>query len=149
MAAMLQQIQILGGGVSGVHAAEMAIGARANVTVFDRSMPRLEELDVQFAGAVDTVYATQAAIDRAVLEADLVIGAVLIPGAAAPKLVTREHLRKMKPGAVSLEKLTKRGTPAAIAASSRLNVAIRLFSKTTSGGWWNGWAIPPARGRFR
>ena len=80
-------VVILGGGVSGVHAAEMAIGARANVTVFDRSMPRLEELDVQFAGAVDTVYATQAAIDRAVIEADLVIGAVLIPGAAAPKLV--------------------------------------------------------------
>ena len=68
-------VVILGGGVSGTHAAEMAIGSRANVTVFDRSMPRLEELDVQFAGAVDTVYATQAAIDRAVLEADLVIGA--------------------------------------------------------------------------
>ncbi len=96
-------VVILGGGVSGVHAAEMAIGARANVTVFDRSMPRLEELDVQFAGAVDTVYATQAAIDRAVLEADLVIGAVLIPGAAAPKLVTREHLKKMKPGAVLVD----------------------------------------------
>lgn len=96
-------VVILGGGVSGVHAAEMAIGARANVTVFDRSMPRLEELDVQFAGAVDTVYATQAAIDRAVIEADLVIGAVLIPGAAAPKLVTRAHLKQMKPGAVLVD----------------------------------------------
>jgi len=96
-------VVILGGGVSGVHAAEMAIGARANVTVFDRSMPRLEELDVQFAGSVDTVYATQAAIDRAVIEADLVIGAVLIPGAAAPKLVTRAHLKKMKPGAVLVD----------------------------------------------
>jgi alanine dehydrogenase len=96
-------VVILGGGVSGVHAAEMAIGARANVTVFDRSMPRLEELDVQFAGAVDTVYATQAAIDRAVIEADLVIGAVLIPGAAAPKLVTRAHLTQMKPGAVLVD----------------------------------------------
>jgi alanine dehydrogenase len=73
------------------------------VTVFDRSMPRLEELDVQFAGSVDTVYATQAAIDRAVIEADLVIGAVLIPGAAAPKLVTRAHLKKMKPGAVLVD----------------------------------------------
>jgi alanine dehydrogenase len=81
----------------------MAIGSRANVTVFDRSMPRLEELDVQFSGAVDTVYATQAAIDRAVTEADLVIGAVLIPGAAAPKLVTRAHLKDMRPGAVLVD----------------------------------------------
>ena len=96
-------VVILGGGVAGVHAAEMANGARANVTVFDRSMPRLEELDVQFAGAVDTVYATQAAIDRAVLDADLVIGAVLIPGAAAPKLVTRAHLKDMRPGAVLVD----------------------------------------------
>ena len=96
-------VVILGGGVSGTHAAEMAIGSRANVTVFDRSMPRLEELDVQFAGAVDTVYATQAAIDRAVMEADLVIGAVLIPGAAAPKLITRAHLKEMRPGAVLVD----------------------------------------------
>ncbi len=96
-------VVILGGGVAGVHAAEMANGARANVTVFDRSMPRLEELDVQFAGAVDTVYATQAAIDAAVINADLVIGAVLIPGAAAPKLVTRAHLKEMRPGAVLVD----------------------------------------------
>jgi alanine dehydrogenase len=81
----------------------MANGARANVTVFDRSMPRLEELDIQFAGAVDTVYATQTAIDRAVMEADLVIGAVLIPGAAAPKLITRAHLKHMRPGAVLVD----------------------------------------------
>jgi alanine dehydrogenase len=94
---------ILGGGVSGTHAAEMAIGARANVTVFDKSMPRLEELDVQFAGAVDTVYATQAAIDRAVVDADMVIGAVLIPGAAAPKLVSRATLKSMKPGTVLVD----------------------------------------------
>jgi alanine dehydrogenase len=96
-------VVILGGGVAGTHAAEMANGNRANVTVFDRSMPRLEELDVQFAGAVDTVYATQAAIDRAVVEADLVIGAVLIPGASAPKLVTRAHLKEMKPGSVLVD----------------------------------------------
>jgi len=96
-------VVILGGGVAGTHAAEMANGNRANVTVFDRSMPRLEELDVQFAGAVDTVYATQAAIDRAVVEADLVIGAVLIPGVSAPKLVTRAHLKDMKPGAVLVD----------------------------------------------
>jgi alanine dehydrogenase len=64
-------VVILGGGVSGTHAAEMAIGSRANVTVFDRSMPRLEELDVQFSGAVDTVYATQRrSIAEAIKEAD-------------------------------------------------------------------------------
>ncbi len=96
-------VVILGGGVSGTHAAEMAIGCRANVTVFDRSMPRLEELDVQFAGAVDTVYATQAAIDAAVIQADLVIGAVLVPGVSAPKLVTRAILKEMKPGAVLVD----------------------------------------------
>jgi len=96
-------VVILGGGVSGTHAAEMAIGCRANVTVFDRSMPRLEELDVQFAGAVDTVYATQAAIDAAVVQADLVIGAVLVPGVSAPKLVTRAILKEMKPGAVLVD----------------------------------------------
>ena len=97
------KIVILGGGVAGTHAAEMAIGNRAHVTVFDRSMPRLEELDVQFAGAVHTAYATQAAIDAAVIEADLVVGAVLIPGASAPKLVTRAHLKEMKPGAVLVD----------------------------------------------
>jgi alanine dehydrogenase len=96
-------VVILGGGVSGTHAAEMAIGARAHVKVFDRSMPRLEELDVQFAGAVHTAYATQAAIDAAVVEADLVIGAVLIPGASAPKLVSRAILKQMKPGAVLVD----------------------------------------------
>jgi alanine dehydrogenase len=96
-------VVIIGGGVAGTHAAEMAIGCRANVTVFDRFMPRLEELDVQFAGAVDTVYATQAAIDAAVVQADLVIGAVLIPGASAPKLVSREMLKEMKPGAVLVD----------------------------------------------
>ena len=97
------KVVILGGGVSGGHAAEMAIGVRADVTVFDRSMPRLEELDVQFAGAVKTAFSTPAAVEVAVAEADLVIGAVLIPGAAAPKLVTRNMLKTMKPGAVLVD----------------------------------------------
>ncbi len=97
------KVVIIGGGVAGGHAAEMAIGMRADVTVFDRSMPRLEELDVQFAGSVKTAFATQAAIDAAVIQADLVIGAVLIPGAAAPKLVTRAMLSKMQPGAVLVD----------------------------------------------
>jgi alanine dehydrogenase len=96
-------VVILGGGVAGGHAAEMAIGVRANVTVFDRYMPRLEELDAQFSGAVDTMYATQAAIDDAVVKADLVVGAVLVPGASAPKLVSRAMLKEMKPGAVLVD----------------------------------------------
>ncbi len=97
------RVVILGGGVSGTHAAEIAIGCRANVTVFDKSMPRLEELDAQFAGAVDTVYATQDAIDAAVVQADLVIGAVLVPGVSAPRLVSRALLKEMTPGAVLVD----------------------------------------------
>jgi alanine dehydrogenase len=97
------KVIILGGGVSGSHAAEMAHGLRADVTVFDRSMQRLEELDAQFAGAVRTQYSTAAAIEAAVVDADLVIGAVLIPGVSAPRLVTREMLTTMKPGAVLVD----------------------------------------------
>ena len=97
------KVVIIGGGVSGTHAAEMAIGFRADVTVFDRSMPRLEELDVQFAGAVKTAFSTPALLEAAVLEADLIIGAVLIPGAAAPKLITRDMLKHMKTGAVLVD----------------------------------------------
>lgn len=97
------KVVIIGGGVAGTHAAEMAIGARADVTVFDRSNARLAELDVQFAGAVKTAYSTQAALDAAVREADVVIGAVLIPGAAAPKLVSRAMLSNMKDGAVLVD----------------------------------------------
>ncbi len=97
------KVVIIGGGVSGTHAAEMAIGFRADVTVFDRSMPRLEELDVQFAGSVKTAFSTPALLEAAVLEADLVIGAVLIPGAAAPKLVRKSMLKDMKPGAVLVD----------------------------------------------
>ncbi len=96
-------VVILGGGVAGTHAAEMAIGARAQVTVFDRYMPRLEELDVQFAGAIHTAFSTPAAVEAAVEQADLVIGAVLIPGASAPKLVSRAQLKDMKPGAVLVD----------------------------------------------
>ncbi|WP_295694608.1 alanine dehydrogenase [uncultured Maricaulis sp.] len=97
------KVVIIGGGVAGTHAAEMAIGARADVTVFDRSNRRLAELDEQFSGAVKTAYSTQAALEQAVREADVVIGAVLIPGAAAPKLVTREMLKEMKDGAVLVD----------------------------------------------
>ena len=76
---------------------------RADVTVFDRNNNRLAELDAQFNGLVKTMYSTKHALAAAVQEADLVIGAVLIPGAAAPKLISREQLKTMKPGAVLVD----------------------------------------------
>ncbi len=97
------KVVILGGGVAGKHAAEMAIGHRADVTLFDISAPRLEELDDQFGGRLKTAFSTPDAVRAAVIEADLVIGCVLIPGAAAPKLVKRADLEKMKNGAVLVD----------------------------------------------
>jgi len=97
------KVVVLGGGVSGTHAAEMAVGLRADVTIFDRSIKRLAELDTQFEGRAKTAFSTAASVEEAVIGADLVIGAVLIPGAAAPKLVTRDMLQKMKDGAVLVD----------------------------------------------
>ncbi|WEK47890.1 MAG: alanine dehydrogenase [Candidatus Andeanibacterium colombiense] len=97
------KVVVLGGGVAGKHAAQMALGHRADVSLFDISASRLEELDDQFQGAVRTVFSTPDAVLQAVIEADLVIGAVLIPGAKAPWLVRREHLALMKPGAVLVD----------------------------------------------
>jgi alanine dehydrogenase len=97
------RVIILGGGVAGVHAAQMASGLRADVTIYDISAARLAELDQLFAGQVKTAFSTKTAIAAAVRDADLVIGAVLIPGAAAPKLVTRPMLKTMKPGAVLVD----------------------------------------------
>lgn len=96
-------VVILGGGVSGTHAVEMAVGLGANVAVIDRSQTRLRELAVQFGNRVKTVYATAEAIERFVLDADLVVGAVLVPGAASPKLVTRHMVRKMRAGSVLVD----------------------------------------------
>lgn len=97
------KVVILGGGVAGTAAAEIAVGMRADVTVVDLSLKRLRALDAQFEGRLKTVASTRGAIEALVTEADLVIGAVLIPGAAAPKLVTRDMVRKMKPGAVMVD----------------------------------------------
>ena len=97
------RVVILGGGVSGAHAAEMAVGLRAHVTLFDINAGRLEALDRQFAGRVETLVSTPDAIADALAEADLVLGCVLVPGAAAPKLVRREHLKTMKRGAVMVD----------------------------------------------
>ena len=96
-------VMIIGGGVVGINAARMALGLGANVTILDRSLPRLRELDAQYGPALKTLYSNTQTLEAALLEADLVIGAVLIPGAAAPKLVTWEHLKMMKKGAVLVD----------------------------------------------
>ncbi len=97
------KVVIIGGGVSGTNAARMAMGMEAHVTVIDRSLERLYELDMQFGPTLNTIYSTVDAIERHVEGADLVVGAVLVPGAAAPKLVTREMIRKMRPGSVLVD----------------------------------------------
>jgi alanine dehydrogenase len=97
------KVVVLGGGVAGTNAARMAVGLEASVTIIDRSLPRLKELDLQFGPRATTLFATTEAIEHAVLGADLVIGAVLVPGAAAPKLVTREMVRLMRPGSVLVD----------------------------------------------
>jgi len=97
------KVVILGGGVSGTNAARMAMGMEAYVTVIDRSLPRLYELDMQFGAQLHTLFSTMENIEREVVAADLVIGAVLIPGAAAPKLVRRELVRAMRPGTVVVD----------------------------------------------
>jgi alanine dehydrogenase len=94
---------VLGGGVSGTHAATIALGMGANVTVVDRNPEALRRLEFHFGTGVRTIYSTRSAIAEIVKRADLLIGAVLVPGAAAPKLVTREMVRTMKPGAVIVD----------------------------------------------
>jgi alanine dehydrogenase len=97
------KVAILGGGVSGVNAAQMAVGMRADVTIYDINHERLAELDMFFSSQIKTAYASKSAIAKAVEEAELVIGAVLVPGAAAPKLVTRDMLKTMKRGSVLVD----------------------------------------------
>lgn len=97
------RVAILGGGVSGINAAQMATGLRADVTIYDINNTRLAELDMHFGSQIKTAYASKAAIAAAVANAHLVIGAVLVPGAAAPKLVTREMLKTMKRGSVLVD----------------------------------------------
>src|SRR5258707_1597144 len=97
------KVVILGGGVSGTNAARMAMGMEAYVTVIDKSLHRLYELDLQFGSQLHTLFSTVENIENEVLEADLVIGAVLVPGAAAPKLVTRDMVKRMRPGSVIVD----------------------------------------------
>ncbi len=97
------KVVILGGGVVGTNAARMAMGLEAHVTVIDLSLPRLYELDLQFGVMLNTIYSTIDSIEEHVTSADLVIGAVLVPGAAAPKLITEAMVRAMKKGSVLVD----------------------------------------------
>ncbi len=97
------KVVIIGGGVVGFNAAQMAIGLHADVTILDRNPTVLERLENHFESSAKVIYSTNALLERLVLEADLVIGAVLIPGAAAPKMVTREMLKTMQDGSVIVD----------------------------------------------
>lgn len=94
---------MLGGGVSGTSAIEIALGLGAQVTVLDTSIPRLRELESQYGGRLNTIFSNSLEIEKAVTDADLVIGAVLIPGAKAPKLVTNDLVSKMREGSVLVD----------------------------------------------
>ncbi len=97
------KVVILGGGVAGANAARMAIGLGAQVVIFDRNSRRLKELDIEFGGRVQTMYSTAATVEEYVIDADLVVGSVLVVGAAAPRLVSREMVQKMRPGSVMVD----------------------------------------------
>ena len=97
------QVLIIGGGVSGAHAAEMAVGLGAQVTILDLSSDRLNELSNKFGDKVSTRVSSKELINELVVKSDLVIGAVLVAGAVAPKLVTKEHIKQMRPGSVMVD----------------------------------------------
>ncbi|MBO9873237.1 MULTISPECIES: alanine dehydrogenase [Xanthomonas] len=97
------QVLVIGGGVVGINAARMAMGLHARVTVLDRSLERLKYLDELYGQQLTTLYSTRDAIEQCLPHTDLVIGAVLIPGAAAPKLVSRDQLALLRPGSVLVD----------------------------------------------
>ena len=97
------KVTVIGGGVVGTNGARMAMGMEAHVTVLDKSVQRLQELDFQFGSKLNTVFSTRQNLEEHVLEADLVVGAVLVPGAAAPKLVDRGMVRQMQRGSVLVD----------------------------------------------
>jgi len=97
------RVCVVGGGVAGGAAARIAMGFEAKVTVLDRSLPRLDELDWRYGAQLNTVFSTVDAVERHVTDADLVIGSVLVPGAAAPKVVTEEMIKAMRPGSVVVD----------------------------------------------
>jgi alanine dehydrogenase len=97
------KVMIIGGGTVGLNATQMAVGMGARVIVLDRNTEVMRELEGMFENRIETVYSNADAIERHIIDADLVIGGVLIPGAAAPKLVTRDHVRQMKKGSVLVD----------------------------------------------
>jgi alanine dehydrogenase len=97
------RVAVIGGGVSGLHAAQIAVGMGADVTILDVNLERLRFIDAIYQGRLKTLVSTAYAIEQTVLEADLVIGAVLIPGAKAPKLVSNRLVSRMKPGSVLVD----------------------------------------------
>jgi alanine dehydrogenase len=97
------RVVIIGGGVAGTNAARMAMGLEAHVTVIDRSIDQLYALDLQFGPMLNTIFSTVDAIETHVAGADLVVGSVLVPGATAPKLVTRDMVKQMRPGSVLVD----------------------------------------------
>ena len=97
------RIAVIGGGVSGVNAATIALGMGADVTVLDLNIGRLRQIDAQFGGRIKTLVSSAYAIEQAAVEADMVIGAVLVPGAKAPKLVSNDLVKRMKPGSVLVD----------------------------------------------
>ena len=97
------RVVVIGGGVAGTHAAEMAIGLGANVTVLDLNLSRLAYLNARFLGRVQTLYATAATVEEKAIEADLLIGAVLVPADRAPRLLTRKQMSRMEPGTVLVD----------------------------------------------
>jgi alanine dehydrogenase len=97
------EVVIIGGGVAGTHAAKMAVGLEGRVTILEKSLDRVRYLEDLFGSRANIVYSTQDAVDTYVAQADLVIGAVLIPGALAPKLITRAHLKQMRPKSVIVD----------------------------------------------
>jgi len=97
------RVLVVGGGVVGLNAARMAAGLGADVTILDRSLARLKQIDEIHGASIKTLYSTTDAIERHLVDTDLVIGAVLIPGAAAPKLISRDMLKRMKPGSVMVD----------------------------------------------
>jgi len=103
------QCVIIGGGVVGAAALKMAVGLGANVTLLDNNLDKLSYLEDLYDNKIQTLYSTPAAIEDALIHADLVIGAVLVPGAAAPKLIKREYLSKMKPGSVIVDVAVDQG----------------------------------------
>jgi len=126
-------VLIIGGGIVGENAAYIAKGMGAEVTILDNNVPRLRELDNKFAGRVHCVFSNRASIEKYALEADLVVGAVLVAGAAAPKLLTRDIISRMKTGSVVVDVAIDQGG-GVLKPPGQLPIRTLL-------SWWMMWCI--------